>query len=212
MDEDKDIFINLKFPSIDKSFAHSKNFIKHCFDGKYINKRSFKESKNPKVSAIIPVYNSKDYVPRALKSIQNQELLNREIILINDFSTDDTLSILESIQQEDARIKIINNKKNMGTLYIRSIGVLSAKGKYVFSLDNDDMFLDYDVFSTITKVADNGHFDIIEFLACFALDGFTDIFKTNIWTMGFHNEHDNEVLFQPKLGNYPTSYGKILEA
>ena len=41
----------------------------------------------------------------------------------------------------------------MGILYSRSIGALSSKGKYIFSLDNDDMFLDFDVFSTITNIA-----------------------------------------------------------
>ena len=55
------------------------------------------------------------------------------------------------------------NKKNMGILYSRSIGVLSSKGKYIFSLDNDDMFLDFDVFSTITKIANESNIDIFEF-------------------------------------------------
>ena len=76
-----------------------------------------------------------------------------EIILVNDFSSDNTLSIIEEIKKEDSRIKIINNKKNMGTLFSRSIGVLSAKGKYIFHLDSDDMYLDEDIFSTITNIA-----------------------------------------------------------
>ena len=51
----------------------------------------------------------------------------------------------------------------MGTLYSRSVGALSAKGKYIFPLDSDDMFLDEDVFQTITSIAEKGYFDIVEF-------------------------------------------------
>ena len=206
----RNIFKKMKFPSKSKSFKRAKNFIDKCFKGIYINKRPFKKYINPEVSALIPVYNSNNTISRAIKSIQNQDFLNIEIILINDFSTDDTLSVIEKIQQEDPRIKIIKNKKNMGTLFSRSIGALSANGKYIFSLDNDDMFLDSDVFSTITKIADKGNFDIIEFKALHAEDGFTDIFKTRISTMNFYNPNDNEVLFQPQLGDYPITFGKEL--
>ena len=45
----------------------------------------------------------------------------------------------------DKRIKLIENKKNMGTLYSRSIGALMAKGNYIMCLDNDDLFFDEDV-------------------------------------------------------------------
>ena len=76
----------------------------------------------PLVSAIIPVYNSRNIIQRSIRSIQNQDMKNIEIILVNDFSTDDTLSFIESLQKEDQRIKIIKNQKNMGTLYSRSIG------------------------------------------------------------------------------------------
>ena len=56
-----------------------------------------------------------------------QNISNLEIILINDFSKDETLSIIEQLQKEDKRIKIINNQKNMRTLYSICIGVLAAK-------------------------------------------------------------------------------------
>ena len=84
-------------------------------------------------------------------------------IIVDDYSNDDTISFLEELQKEDPRIKIIRNQRNMGTLYSRSIGVLSAKGEYIFSLDNDDIFLNNDLFSTIYKIIKNDGFDIIEF-------------------------------------------------
>ena len=76
--------------------------------------------------------------------------------------------MVEKIQKEDPRIRIVKNKKNMGILYSRSIGALNAKGKYIFPLDNDDMFLDKDVFQTISNIADKGDFDLVEFKGVFS--------------------------------------------
>ena len=111
------------------------------------------------------MYNCKSYLLRAIKSIQFQNISELEILLVDDKSTDDTLNLVRNIQNEDNRIKIIKNIKNMGILYSRSIGVLSAKGKYLFTLDNDDMFLNYDIFDSITKINEEGNFDIVEFKA-----------------------------------------------
>ena len=68
-------------------------------------------------------------------------MTNFEIILINDYSNDNSSIIINEMKKFDNRIKIINNHRNMGTLYSRSIGALNAKGKYIFALDNDDLFL-----------------------------------------------------------------------
>ena len=142
----------MTFDSIKDSYNKAKDFIEKGIKDIYIqNKEKFKLTENPKISSITPVYNSKDFISRAIKSIQNQNILDIEIILIDDYSTDGTLKLIKNIQKEDPRIKIIENKKNRGILYSRSIGVLSAKGKYLFSLDNDDMFLDQNVFSIIIK-------------------------------------------------------------
>ena len=67
-------------------------------------------------------------------------MLDIEIILVNDVSTDNTLKITEELQKEDPRIEIINNDKNMGIIYSKCIGVLHAKGKYIVPLDHDDFF------------------------------------------------------------------------
>ena len=152
------------FESLNESFNNSKDFLIKNIKGILINdKNEFKLSEKPEISAICPIYNSQNYIRRTINSIQNQNLLKIEIILVNDFSTDNTTSIINELKKEDPRIKIINNKKNMGILYSRCIGTLSAKGNYIFSIDNDDMFLNSDVFTTITKITNEGNFDIVEF-------------------------------------------------
>ena len=62
--------------------------------------------------------------------------------------------------KEDCRIKIINNKKNMGILYSRSIGVLFSNGNYIFPLDSDDMLLSCDVFYVIYNEIKLNNIDI----------------------------------------------------
>ena len=114
----------------------------------------------PKITVIMPVFNCSNTIRSSLNSIQNQKLKDLKIILINDFSQDNSKIIIENIQKEDSRIAIINDNKNMGTLYSRNIGVLAAKGKYIVALVNDDMFTDENLFYKIYKEAEKSQYDI----------------------------------------------------
>ena len=200
---EKDIYKEEVFDPREISFLKAYYFLKKSLNGILINQQSFILSENPKVSVVIPIYNCRYIISRAIKSIQNQNLVNLEIILVDDFSTDDTLSYIEILQSEDPRIKLLKNKKNMGILYSRSIGTLSAKGKYIFPLDNDDMFLNRDVFQTITNIADKGNFDIVEFKGIISLLSEEDILRRNIMDISYSNHELNLVLFQPQLGAFP---------
>ena len=92
----------------------------------------------------------------------------------------------------------------MGILYSRSIGALSSKGKYIFCLDNDDMFLDFDVFSTITNIANEGDVDVIEFKGAMSRHA-SNIINARVYNIYFSKEKSNFVLFQPELGDYTLS-------
>ena len=202
--------INLDFIYDDRntSFKKAYSFLIKCLEHKLIHNITKNISvENPEVSAIIPVYNSKNYINRCIKSIQNQNLSNIEIILVNDFSTDDTLNYILSLQEEDPRIKIINNKKNMGILYSRSVGALSAKGKYIFPIDNDDMFLGEELFSSITYIADKGNFDIVEFKGMQTRQKGNKVIN-EVGDTNWGNHKLNLVMFQPELGDYPLRASK----
>jgi hypothetical protein len=129
----------LKYDSLFVAAERAKDFVNKSIEGILFNQTILKHEK-PKISVIIPVYNCGTTIKRAIRSIQNQNYTKFEIILVNDFSKDNSSIVIKQLQKEDPRIEIINNKKNMGTLYSRYIGVLSAKGKYIFPLDNDDFF------------------------------------------------------------------------
>ena len=92
-----------------------------------------------KVSIIIPVYNVEKYLSDCLDSCICQSYKNIEIICVNDKSTDNSINILEEYAQKDARIKIINNKKNQGLAISRNIGIDNANGEYLIFLDSDDI-------------------------------------------------------------------------
>ena len=131
------------------------------------------------------------------------------MVFVNDFSTDGSLKYIENLKKQDPRIKIINNKKNMGILYSRSIGALLSKGKYIFPVDNDDIFFDKDVFSTVSNIAEKGDFDIVEFRGIEVKQIGRGI-SNRIIDINWTNKQNNMLLTQPDLGNYPIRAGKNL--
>ena len=92
---------------------------------------------NSMVSIIIPVYNTEEFVEEAVRSIMNQTLQDIEIIIINDGSTDNSLSIIRKLANEDDRIQIYS-RENKGLSATRNQGIYIAKGKYQKFMDSDD--------------------------------------------------------------------------
>jgi len=68
---------------------------------------------NPKVSVIMPVYNTEKYLSEAIKSILNQSYRDFEFIIVDDFSTDTSYKICEEYAKKDDRIRLYRNEKNM---------------------------------------------------------------------------------------------------
>ena len=81
-------------------------YISYFIINNYKNKFIIK--KITKASIILPIFNKENYLKRSIGSIQNQTLQNIEIVAVNDYSTDNSLSILKKLSKKDTRIKIIN--------------------------------------------------------------------------------------------------------
>lgn len=113
-----------------------------------------------KVSIIIAAYNIQDYIARCLNSVINQTYKNLDIIIVNDGSTDETLSIIQSYENNDKRIKIIN-QNNMGLLASRKIGFTHATGDYVLFIDGDD-WLEINAIQVMYEAMMKDDFDIIQ--------------------------------------------------
>ena len=107
------------------------------------------------VSYLITVFNKENEIKETISWIQNQELDRFdkiEIICIDDLSSDDSIKILESLQRDDQRIRIIKNKKNLGPSKSLNIAAKLALGEYLIPIDGDD-FLPKDATQYLLNIA-----------------------------------------------------------
>lgn len=114
----------------------------------------------PKVSIIVPVYNLESYIEQSVRSLFAQSYQNIEIILVDDGSKDNSLSIIKHLAAEDSRI-VYTSQPNGGAAKARNTGLSLATGKYITFVDGDDML-------SPNAISDNiGYFedDIIDWVA-----------------------------------------------
>jgi len=104
------------------------------------------------VSVIIPTYNTEKFIEKCLKSIKNQTYTHIEIIIINDGSTDNTLTIIEKHKKTDNRIKLLNFTQNKGNGIGRNLAVKEAKGEYILFVDADDWVENNLIEKVVTKI------------------------------------------------------------
>ena len=91
----------------------------------------------PKVSVIVPVYNTEKYLERCMKSILNQTLKDIEIIMVDDGSKEECAKLCDKFAAEDSRVRVIH-KENGGLGFARNTGLSESKGEYVGFVDSDD--------------------------------------------------------------------------
>ncbi len=114
----------------------------------------------PKISIIMPIYNSEKLMDKPIMSVLNQTLKEIELICINDKSTDNSLKKLKELQKKDKRLKIINNKDNCGPGESRNKGIKIARGKYICFVDSDD-WLEKDACDLLYKKAEQKNADVV---------------------------------------------------
>ena len=165
------------------ALRRGKDFMDKCFNGILMNNNTLYSASKPKISAVIPIYNCEKTIKAAVRSIQNQNMADIEIILVNDRSTDSSLQIIQELSEEDPRIKI---------------------------LDNDDLFIDVDVFDAVYEEAEKGDYDIVGFGA---VDGPTyDPLLPQMVDDFFHHHKDGLIIHQPELTYFPISKNKKFRA
>lgn len=92
-------------------------------------------------SVIIPAYNCVAYLEQSVQSALEQTTSDLEILILDDASTDHTLSLARALAKKDSRIQIVINDTNLGVAATRNRGIEAAKGEYVAFLDADDLWL-----------------------------------------------------------------------
>ena len=113
-----------------------------------------------KVTVVVPVYNTFEYLSKCVNSIRNQTYRNLEIILVNDGSTDDSLKLCELLATKDSRIKVVT-QKNKGLAETRNYGMELATGEYICFVDSDD-YIDNKMIEILLKTAKKTNADVCE--------------------------------------------------
>ena len=111
-----------------------------------------------KVSIITPCYNAANHIAATVQSIQQQTLIDWELVLVDDGSTDNTAQVIRDLAAQDARIKLLC-KPNGGTASARQAGLDIAQGEYIQLLDADDL-IDADKLLRQTQLMDSQTLDV----------------------------------------------------
>lgn len=137
------------------------------------------------ISVIIPVYNTGKYLKKCVDSIVNQTYAELQIILVNDGSTDDSLSVMNKLKDMDSRILVID-RPHRGVSAARNAGMEVAKGDYVSFIDSDD-WLALDTYQKILQTMQENGADAVYF-------GWNEEYSDETSTVKRHKGINNEVI------------------
>lgn len=109
------------------------------------------------VSILMPSYNCGQFVEDTICSIQAQTYKNWEIVFVDDCSVDDTVRKVQLMQEKDSRIRLYQNKGNMGAAVSRNNAIREAKGRWIAFLDSDDLWEPTKLEKQIKFMEENGY-------------------------------------------------------
>jgi glycosyltransferase involved in cell wall biosynthesis len=120
------------------------------------NMSALRKDSNPLVSVVIATYNGARFIRQQLESIIAQTYNNLEIIVVDDASTDATVTIVDDYTRQDDRIKLVTARENLGFLKNFERGVLASRGEYVALSDQDDIWLPEKIEIMMRERGDHG--------------------------------------------------------
>lgn len=124
----------------------------------------------PKISVIIPVYNSEKYLNKCLDSVFTQSFDDFEVILVNDGSSDSSQDIIDTYKAQSPDKITAIKQENAGQASARNRGLDAAKGDYILFVDSDD-YLRADAFEKVYSYADSNGYDLVCFNICRLVNG-----------------------------------------
>ena len=99
---------------------------------------------HPLVTVGMPVYNVELYIKKSLLSVLDQSYPNLEVVVVDDYGTDNSIKVIENLKRDHSRgdcIRILRQSKNMGPGEARNRIIEEASGKYLYFLDSDDFIV-----------------------------------------------------------------------
>lgn len=176
-------------------------YVKDCKNLKRYNYKKKNFNEYPFISICISAYNVEKYIEKSILSVLNQSFGDFEIIIVNDFSQDNTNNIIQRLQMEDSRIKILNHNQNFGTYKSRCDSVFNSKGKYIFFLDSDDVILNPMLFQLLYYYNINYNMDIFEFTVYHSIEKLKKIFYPEEHYLNHNHGYKKKFIYQPELSN-----------
>ena len=180
------------------------NYIDYCRRGVLFPNRKLIRVENPKISVVIPMYNEEKNVLPIIRSVQNQNLQELEIVCVNDNSNDGTLSVLKSLQKEDPRITIITNKVNRGVIYNRIYGGMQSRGEYVTFLDADDSLANINILNEAYEIATkkfDEKIDIVHYQSCGSMQTDNGKIEKLVIFNTYNPNNFNQIIRSPHIGD-----------
>ena len=113
----------------------------------------------PKVSVIVPVYNTEKYLQQCITSITSQTIREIEIIIVDDGSREECAVLCDSLAKTDDRIKVIH-KENAGPGFARNTGIEAAMGEYIGFVDSDD-YIKPEMYDVLYNAALKNNADLV---------------------------------------------------
>jgi glycosyltransferase involved in cell wall biosynthesis len=125
--------------------------------------------------------------------------------MIDDGSQDNSVHLIKDLMKDEPRIVLLENGKNKGILYTKTKAILHAKGKYVMTMDEDDIYVQREAFSLLYNEAEKNNLDILGFI-------FTHSGKKFLRKRNNFKRDKRKIIYQPELGNlmyYFNSKGQV---
>ena len=150
---------------------------------------------NPLVSIIIPVFNRADLIRETLRSIIKQTYQNWECVIVDDGSTDSTLSILNEFREKDSRFRIFYRPADRpkGANACRNIGFKHSKGDYINWFDSDDLMHPNMISKKVKALNSKPNIDFVDCKVVYFKNKITNIVKRENWTKfesnGAYHDH-----------------------
>lgn len=114
-------------------------------------------NQSPLISIITACYNSEKFIGETIRSVLSQTYTNWELIIVDDCSSDNSVTIIETFSHTNSSIKLIKNTSNKGVAVARNTATKAAKGQYIAFLDSDDVWKPHKLQTQINFMVENNY-------------------------------------------------------
>ena len=182
---------SINLPSIKNEILSYKNMSNMSISS--LNLKNFEESKEPKISLIIPIYRYQERIINFYMSVYNQSLTDIELIFINYASEGNASQTIQSLMETDKRIIYIDNTNQIREFFPKKKGVLTAKGEYILIIEPNDLLLN-NILEKSYLTAKNNDIDILQYYVM------VGTYKNNrLWK---NIKCNNGIINYPKVENF----------